>query len=105
LIEAYYPGAPTIEAAQSTPVTLTVPAKILLLRIRPTRVAWSRTIRIFERLEGGYFPPGGALVRLRIGEGKTYTTYGVQEHVGGHHGLFSTTYTFGAGDPSLYRSF
>ncbi|HEX4009042.1 MAG TPA: hypothetical protein VHX62_03490 [Solirubrobacteraceae bacterium] len=105
VIEAYYPGAATIQAAQSAPVTLTVPAKIVLLRITPHRVAWGQTVRILGRLQGGYFPPGGALVRLRIGEGNAYTTYGVAEHVGGHHGLFSTTYTFGAGDPSTYRSF
>ena len=68
-------------------MTLSVPAKIELLRVTPRRVAWGGTVRIVGRLEGGYFPPGGALVRLRIGEGSAAVTYGVREHVGGHHGL------------------
>ena len=105
LIKAYYPGASELEPAQSTPVALLVPARVRLLAITPRRVAWGATIRISGRLEGGYFPPGGALIRLRYGTGPASTTYGVREHVGGHHGLFSTTYTFGAGDPALYRSF
>ena len=61
-------------------------------------------MRITGRLVGGYLPPGGALVRLRIGQGSTYQTYGVQEHVTGN-GRFTTTYTFGAGDPAVYRTF
>jgi hypothetical protein len=79
-----------------------VPARIRLVRIWPRRVAWGGTIRITGQLLGGYLPPGGALVRLRIGYGSAYTTYGVQEHVLGN-GRFSTTYTFGVGDPSIYR--
>jgi hypothetical protein len=61
-------------------------------------------VRIVGRLEGGYLPPGGALVRLWIGSGSAYTTFGVQEHVGGS-GRVGTTYTFGAGQPSAYESF
>ncbi len=69
LIRAYYPGAAGTEPAESAPVTLSVPAKIELLRVTPRRVAWGDTVRIVGRLAAGYFPPGGALVRLRIGEG------------------------------------
>ena len=105
LIRVYYPGAPSLEAAESAPVTVIVPAKIELLKITPSRVAWGATIRITGRLKGGYIPPGGVLIRLRYGTGTASTTYGVHEHVGGHHGRFATTYTFGAGDPSIYRSF
>jgi hypothetical protein len=105
LIRAYYPGPAQFQAAESAPVTLLVPAKIRLLRITPSKVAWGGTVRITGRLEGGYIPPGGTLVRLRIGEGSAAATYGVREHVGGHHGLFTTTYTFGAGEPAVHRAF
>ena len=53
---------------------------------------------------GGYLPPGGALVRLRIGIGSPRTTYGVREHVTGD-GRFTTTYTFGLGAPSIRQSY
>ena len=56
------------------------------------------------RLLGGYLPPGGALVRLRIGYGSSFETYGVQEHVTGD-GRFTTVATFGPGDPSIYRTY
>ncbi|MGH3263851.1 MAG: hypothetical protein ACRDNS_17880, partial [Trebonia sp.] len=79
LIEAVYPGSSTTEASTSTQIALTVPAEVKLLRIWPRRVAWGGTVHIAGRLLGGYLPPGGALVRMRIGSGKAYTTYGVQE--------------------------
>lgn len=104
LIRAYYPGASTTQAAQSKPATLVVPAKIKLLAVSPRRVRWGGRVRITGRLLGGYLPPGGALVRLRIGYGSAYTTYGVKEHVGGH-GRFETTYTFGLGQPSVHRRY
>jgi hypothetical protein len=102
LVEAYYAGGPILEPSTSSEVRVRVPARIRLVRIWPRRVAWGGTIRITGQLLGGYLPPGGALVRLRIGYGSAYTTYGVQEHVLGN-GRFSTTYTFGVGDPSIYR--
>jgi len=104
IVTASYGGASTTESAVSTPVSLIVPAKIKLLSVSPRRVAWGGTIRLDGQLKGGYLPPGGALVRLRIGEGSAVTTYGIREHVRGK-GRFSTTYTFGAGDPATYRSF
>ncbi len=104
LVEAAYAGAPTFEPSMSGQASVIVPAKVRLISIAPTRVAWGGTVRIVGQLEGGYLPPGGALVRLRIGLGASYTTYGVQEHVTGN-GRFSTTYTFGLGDPSVYRSY
>ncbi|MGH2877659.1 MAG: hypothetical protein ACRDLV_15515, partial [Solirubrobacteraceae bacterium] len=61
-------------------------------------------VHIQGRLLGGYLPPGGALLRLRIGSGSAYATYGVQEHVTGR-GRFSTTYRFGLGDPANHRTF
>jgi hypothetical protein len=85
-------------------VHVRVPAKVKLLSVSPRRVAWGGTVRIAGRLLGGYLPAGGALVRLRIGRGQSYQTYGVQEHVTGN-GRFSTTYTFGVGQPSVHLSY
>ena len=104
LVEAAYPGTADLEPSLSGQVTETVPAKVELLRVLPRRVAWGGTVRIIGRLVGGYLPQGGALVRLRIGLGSAHTTYGVKEHVTGN-GRFSTTYTFGAGDPRVHRSY
>ena len=104
LVEAYYGGGPTVEPSVSSPVHVVVPAKVQLISVFPLRVPWGGTVRIVGRLEGGYLPPGGALVRLRIGYGSAYTTYGVQEHVTGS-GRFSTTYKFGLGDPSVHRTY
>jgi hypothetical protein len=104
VVEAVYGGDPTTEGASSGQVHVVVPAKVKLLTVSPRRVAWAGTVRITGQLLGGYLPAGGALVRLRIGQGSTYQTYGVQEHVTGN-GRFTTTYTFGAGDPAVSRSF
>lgn len=83
---------------------MVVPAKVQLISVSPSRVAWEGTVRIVGKLDGGYLPPGGALVRLRIGQGSGYNTYGVQEHVTGN-GRFAATYTFGAGLPGAIRTF
>ena len=104
LVEASYAGAQTLEPTVSGQVHVVVPAKVRLISVSPRRVAWGGTVRIVGQLVGGYLPPGGALVRLRIGYRSSYTTYGVQEHVTGN-GRFSTTYTFGLGDPSVRRSY
>ena len=104
LIEAVYPGGALTEPTTSAQVHLIVPAKVRLISVWPPRVAWSGTVTIVGQLVGGYLPPGGALVRLRIGSGSSYTTYGVQEHVTGN-GRFKTTYTFGAGQASSFQRF
>jgi hypothetical protein len=104
LVEASYGGGPDLEPSLSGTVQEAVPAKIKLLRVLPHRVAWGGNVRIIGQLDGGYLPPGGALVRLRIGIGQAYTTYGVKTHVTGSGG-FSTGYTFGVGDPRLHRSY
>ena len=67
-------------------------------------MAWGGTVRLVGKLVGGFLPPGGALVRLRIGQGSAHTTYGVHEHVDGN-GRFTTTYTFGQGLASVHRSY
>ncbi len=104
LVESVYPGASLTEPTTSAQVHVIVPAEVKLVSVSPRRVAWGGTVRIVGRLLGGYLPPGGALVRLRIGSGSSSTTYGVQEHVTGS-GRFSTTYTFGAGQASSHQSF
>ena len=104
LVEATYAGAANLEPSLSGQVTETVPAKVILLAITPRKVRWGGTVRLRGMLVGGYLPAGGALVRLRIGSGSSFTTYGVKEHVKGN-GRFSTTYTFGLGDPSRRQSF
>jgi hypothetical protein len=104
LVEAVYYGGPTTEASMSGQVKLIVPARVKLLRVSPRRVPWGGTVRLVGQLVGGYLPPGGALVRLRIGFGSAFTTYGVHEHVSGN-GRFTTTYTFGIGDARLHRSY
>ena len=104
VVEAVYDGDPTTESGSSGQVQVIVPAKAKLLSVSPRRVAWGGIVRITGRLLGGYLPVGGALVRLRIGQGRTFQTYGVQEHVTGN-GRFTTTYQFGAGDPAFHRSF
>jgi hypothetical protein len=104
LVEAAYGGAATFEPSTSSQVNVVVPAKVELISVSPPRVGWGGTVRIVGKLDGGYLPPGGALVRLRLGQGSSYTTYGVQEHVTGS-GRFATTYTFGAGVPSVHQRF
>ena len=103
LVMATYQGDPLTEPTSSAQVKVVVPAKVRLISVT-RRVAWGATVRIVGQLDGGYLPPGGALVRMRIGQGSGDTTYGVKEHVSGH-GRFSTTYTFGAGDPGVHRWF
>ena len=104
LVEGAYAGAATLEPSVSSQVHVVVPAKVQLISVWPPRVAWGGTVRIVGKLDGGYLPPQGALVRLRLGEGSGYSTYGVEEHVTGN-GRFATTYTFGAGLPGVIRTF
>ncbi|MGH2870772.1 MAG: hypothetical protein ACRDNK_24785, partial [Solirubrobacteraceae bacterium] len=104
LVQAQYGGNALAEASLSGVAREVVPADVRLLSVTPSRIPWGGTVRLTGRLRGGYLPPGGALVRLRIGLGSSRTTYGVHEHVGGN-GRFTTSYTFGAGDPAVRRSF
>jgi hypothetical protein len=103
VIRASTDGTATI-LPSSGEVTTIVPAMIKLLRVWPRHVPWGGTVHLVGQLLGGYLPPGGALVRLRIGYKSTYNTYGVEEHVGGN-GRFSTVASFGPGDPSVFRTY
>jgi hypothetical protein len=104
LVEASYPGDTTTEPTTSQALTLTVPARLMLKSVAPRRVAWGGTVRISGQLLGGYLPPVGTLLRLRIGIGSAFTTYGVREHVAGR-GRFATTYTFGVGQAGQHRRY
>ncbi len=103
VVEAVYGGDETTEGAFSSQVRVVVAARIRLLSVSPTHVPWGGTVHITGQLVGGYLPPSGTLVRLRIGIGRSYQTYGV-DHVAGS-GRFSTTYTFGLGEASVHRSY
>jgi hypothetical protein len=103
IIRAVTDGTATVLPA-SGQVTAIVPAKIKLLKVWPRQVAWGGTVHLVGQLLGGYLPPGGALVRLRIGYGSTFNTYGVEEHVSGD-GRFSTVASFGPGDPAVLRTY
>jgi hypothetical protein len=103
IVRAITDGSATI-LPSSGQVTTVVPAEVRLLEVWPRHVPWGGTVHLVGQLVGGYLPPGGALVRLRIGIGSSRTTYGVREHVGGD-GRFTTTYTFGLGDPSVYQAY
>jgi hypothetical protein len=103
IIRAITDGTATI-LPSSGQVTTVVPAHIRLLKVWPRHVAWGGTVHLVGQLFGGYLPPGGALVRLRIGYKSTYETYGVEEHVTGD-GRFSTVASFGPGDPSVHRTY
>jgi len=99
LIEAVYSGSPTIEPSTSW-AKLVVPASVRVLRVWPRHVPWGGKVHIKAQLLGGYLPAEGALVRLRLGYGKSKITYGVQEHVGGN-GVFEVTNSFGPGPARL----
>jgi hypothetical protein len=99
LISAVYNGSATIQPSQGW-AKLVVPASVRVIRVWPRHVPWGGKVHIEARLVGGYLPSEGALVRLRLGYGRSKITYGVREHVGGN-GTFEVTNRFGPGPASL----
>jgi len=99
LIAAVYSGSQTIQPSESWG-RIIVPARIEVLRVWPRHVRWGGRVHIEARLLGGYLPPGGALVRLRLGYGQARITYGIKTQVAGN-GTFEVTNTFGPGPPTL----
>jgi hypothetical protein len=91
LVEAVYAGARTTEPATSQPIHVIVPASVSLA-VSPRRTHWGGTITISGRLRGGYIPPAGELVVLRIGWRGGSTEIG---HLyAGADGSFHAKYTF-----------
>ena len=103
LLKALYAGSPSTEPAASSPVALSVPARIRIASIRPRNVPWGSTITIAGVLAGGYLPPGGALVELRYSYGRAHTVYGVRTHVSSRR--FTTRFTFGPGQTPVVLGF
>lgn len=106
LIKAVYGGSSTDEPATSPRARVIVPAKVKVVRLRPRKVKWGGTVHIDGRLAGGRLPPppAGELVRLRLGYGRAYTTYGVKTDVTGN-GRFKVSFTFGSGPASVVRHY
>ena len=66
IIEASYPGSPTILPATGSATVIT-PAKIVLTRVTPDRTPWGSMVRITGRVLGGYIPASSKLLRLDLG--------------------------------------
>jgi hypothetical protein len=91
IVRAEYPGSATVEPSTSNTARLLVPAS-LDVNIRPRATHWGSTIAIRGRLSGGYVPPAGELVVLRISWAGGSTEIG---HLyTARDGKFHTTYTF-----------
>jgi hypothetical protein len=101
IVMATYKGSDKSEPSMSQSVHLVVPASLRLL-IQPRRVHWGGTIRISGTLRGGYIPPSGEIVVLRV-SWKGGSTEAGHVYVP-RDGRFSTTYLFGSGTGTLtYR--
>lgn len=97
VVYAVYGGSTTFEPSASAPGHVVV-AGSLSLRIKPTTTHWGDRITIAGRLHGGYIPPAGELVVLRVGwPGGTAEVGHLYAH---QDGSFSTTYTFLRGNGS-----
>jgi hypothetical protein len=66
VIEASYPGSPTILPASGYATEIT-PAKIEITHVTPDRTPWGRRVRITGRVLGGYIPASSKLLRLDLG--------------------------------------
>jgi hypothetical protein len=65
LIEAIYGGTVGLLPANSTPIQLDVPARIIL-SVTPRKLPWRGVITLRGHLDGGYVPPDGVALRLLI---------------------------------------
>ena len=95
IIEASYPGSPTILPATGSATVIT-PAKIKLTSVTPDRTPWGSTVRITGRVLGGYIPATSKLLRLDLG---IVGIPGLSKIQGipnvAPDGTFTTTYKFG----------
>lgn len=96
LVRAVYHNTVTTNGSSSEMLKLFVPARIHL-RVRPGHTTWGHAVRLHGKLLGGYLPPGGEVVRLRIGRGSARETFGLVHVKPGSYGHFTATYRFGPG--------
>jgi hypothetical protein len=101
LIRAVYDGSSMLLPSMGVAKTV-VPAAVRL-SISPQTTHWGRTIAISGRLLGGYIPPAGEVlfVRLRY-NGKQIEVQHVRT---AHDGRFHTSYTFLGGSGSASYPF
>jgi hypothetical protein len=91
LVEAVFNGTATVEPATSPAARVVVPASVGIA-IHPHVTHWGGTITIRGLLRGGYVPPAGELVVLRIGWPGGSTEIG---HLyADRRGRFQSRYTF-----------
>jgi hypothetical protein len=94
IIEASYPGSPTILPATGYATVIT-PAKITLTSVTPDRTPWGSMVRITGRVLGGYIPASSKLLRLDLG---VVGIPGLSKIQGipnvASDGTFTTTYKF-----------
>ena len=95
IIEASYPGSPTILPATGSATVIT-PAKIVLTSVTPDRTPWGSRVKITGRVLGGYIPSSSKLLRLDLG---IVGIPGLSKIQGipnvSPDGTFTTTYKFG----------
>jgi hypothetical protein len=91
LVQAVYEGTISVEPSSSPVVRVVVPASVQM-SVSPQHAHWGGTIVITGRLRGGYVPPSGELVVLRIGWRGGSTEIGHLYARG--DGSFRSTYTF-----------
>ena len=103
IIEASYPGSPTILPATGS-ATVVTPAKIVMRSGTPDRTPWGRTVRVTGRVLGGYIPASSKLLRLDLG---IVGIPGLSKIQGipnvSPDGTFTTTYTFARGFSGVVR--
>jgi len=91
LVKAVFAGNSALQPSQSAVAKLAVPAS-LTMSISPDQTHWGGTIVINGQLRGGWVPPAGELVVLRVGWPGGSTEIG---HLyAKSDGSFHSTYTF-----------
>jgi len=101
VLRALYKGSRTVEPSESGTAHVSVPASAQL-DVRPRVAHWGHTIRITGKLLGGFIPPRGELVVLKIGWAGGSAEIG--NLYAARNGRFSTAYTFLRGNGTVrYR--
>ena len=96
-------GGGAVVGSVSGQIKVEVAAPVHMIRTPRKHVPWGSKLRFIGYLPGGWVPPKGELVRVRLGLGSAHTT--VATISTSPAGLFSFRYHFGAGSPSDVRRF